>query len=87
MFKANGRFILQSFALGARAPAASAPRSAADRDAEPKFIWPLAVISMLIVLVWALATEFRLPPSREPRFSRFNIPDSDGVLPAACEQP
>ena len=37
----------------------------ADRGAgERKFIWPLAATLMLIVLVWALATEFDMPPER-----------------------
>ena len=37
----------------------------ADRGAgERKFIWPLAATLMLIVLVWALATEFDMPPEQ-----------------------
>ena len=37
----------------------------ADRGAgERKFIWPLAATLMLIVLVWALATESGLPPEQ-----------------------
>jgi hypothetical protein len=39
--------------------------SAADREVEErKFIWPFAATLMLILLVWALATEFRLPPEQ-----------------------
>jgi hypothetical protein len=37
----------------------------ADRGArERKFIWPLAATLMLIVLVWALATESGMPPEQ-----------------------
>jgi len=46
--------------------------SAADREAgERKFIWPFAATLMLIVLVWALAVEFRLPP--EQRAALFTV--------------
>ena len=39
--------------------------SAGDRAAgERKFIWPLAATAMLILLVWALASELRLPPEQ-----------------------
>ncbi|MGY8662819.1 hypothetical protein Q3C01_10675 [Bradyrhizobium sp. UFLA05-109] len=37
-----------------------ADRVAGDR----KFIWPLAATLMLIVLVWALATEFSMSPEQ-----------------------
>jgi hypothetical protein len=39
--------------------------SAADRAAkERKFIWPLAATVMLVLVVWAVATELRLPPEQ-----------------------
>jgi len=39
--------------------------SAAERAAkEHKFIWPLAATAMLIMLVWAVATELRLQPEQ-----------------------
>ena len=67
MFKANRRFILQSFAFGTGTIPASAPRRSAvvsavyRRAGERKFIWPLAATLMLIAVVWALTTEPRLP--------------------------
>jgi hypothetical protein len=70
MFELNRRFFTQSFVLGAGTLSASAPRrstvaSAADHGAgERKFIWPLAATLMLIALVWAVATELRLPPEQ-----------------------
>jgi len=68
MFETNRRFFIQSFARGAGtlsvpATTRSAVAFAADR-AERKFVWPLAATLMLIVLVWALVTEFRLPPEQ-----------------------
>ena len=39
--------------------------SAADRAAgERKFIWPLAATLMLVVVIWALATQLHLPPEQ-----------------------
>jgi hypothetical protein len=70
MFEANRRFFTQSFALGPGRPSASAAGrkavvSAADRGAgERRFIWPLAATVMLVLLVWAVATELRLPPEQ-----------------------
>ena len=68
MLEANRRFFIQSFARGAGTLSVPAPRRsavpfAADRG-ERKFIWPLAATLMLIVLVWATAAEFRLPPDQ-----------------------
>lgn len=70
MFEANRRFPIQWFARGVGTLSVSAPRRsavafAADRVArERKFVWPLAATLVLIVLVWALATELRLPPEQ-----------------------
>ena len=70
MFEANRRFSIQSIARGAGTLSVSSPRRstvafAADRGAgERKFIWPLAATLMLIVLAWALATEFGMPPEQ-----------------------
>ena len=68
MLEANRRFFIQSFARGAGTLSVPAPRRsavpfAADRG-ERKFIWPLAATLMLIVLAWALATEFGMPPEQ-----------------------
>ncbi len=39
--------------------------SAAERAAKQRnFIWPLAATAMLMVLVWAVATELGLPPEQ-----------------------
>jgi hypothetical protein len=70
MFEANRRFFVQSGARGDGTLSVSAPRRSAvpfvaDRGAgERKFIWPLAATLMLIVLAWALATEFGMPPEQ-----------------------
>jgi uncharacterized membrane protein (UPF0136 family) len=39
--------------------------SAADRaEKERKFIWPLVATVVLVLLVWAVAIELRLPPEQ-----------------------
>jgi hypothetical protein len=77
MFKANRRFILQSFAFGTGTIPASAPRRSAlvsaihRRAGQRDFIWPLAATLMLIAVVWALTTELRLP--HEQRAALFAV--------------
>ncbi len=77
MVEENRRFFLQSFARGGGTLSVSAPRRSAvafagDRGmGERKFVWPLAATLMLIALVWALATELRLPP--EQRIELFAV--------------